>query len=420
MHYKVSLFLLFIVLNCCNCASEPFPVIISETHSITSDLETNRIASNIAVDADFPGGNIIVERIDGNTIFLRPDLRDTSTWWFYWYFRVRGAAGRTLKFQFTGRDPIGTQGPAFSTDGGETWSWLDSEAVNGSSFTYDLDNGDREVRFCFAIPYLEDNLRQFLQKHSNNPYLSVQELCRTRKGRLVERLHAGKIKGNPKYRVFVTARHHACESTASYALEGLLTAILSDTDIGRWFQNNVEVLAVPFVDKDGVEDGDQGKNRRPHDHNRDYMNESIYPAVKAIREFVPQWSDTKLKVSIDLHCPHISGKYNEFVYMVGSNDSDIWQEQQKFANILESVHKGKLPYSAQNNLPFGTAWNTGDYYSRLKSCRLWAGEQPGVRMATTFEIPYANVGTTLVTADNARDFGRDLARALRRYLEDSS
>ena len=77
-------------------------------------------AETVRIDADFPGGNIIVERIEGNTIFLRPDQRDSSTWWFYWYFRVRGAAGRTLKFQFTGKNPIGTQGPAFSTDGGGT------------------------------------------------------------------------------------------------------------------------------------------------------------------------------------------------------------------------------------------------------------------------------------------------------------
>ena len=83
------------------------------------------LAENVIIDADFPGGNIIVEGIDGDTFFLRPDLRDTSTWWFYWYFRVCGAAGRTLKFQFLGNNPIGTQGPAVSRDGGQRWAWLE-------------------------------------------------------------------------------------------------------------------------------------------------------------------------------------------------------------------------------------------------------------------------------------------------------
>jgi hypothetical protein len=182
----------------------------------------------------------------------------------------------------------------------------------------------------------------------------------------------------------------------------------------------VEVLVIPFVDKDGVEDGDQGKNRRPHDHNRDYINSSIYPSVRAIRNFVPQWSNRKLKVVIDLHCPYIRGEYNEVIYIVGSSDPTIWQQQQEFATILESVCEGQLPYLAKSSLPFGTAWNTASNYGQFKSCSRWAGEQPGVRLATTIEIPYANVGTTVVTADNARAFGHDLARALRRYLENST
>jgi hypothetical protein len=377
-------------------------------------------AETVRIDADFPGGNIIVERIEGDTIFLRPDLRDTSTWWFYWYFRVRGAAGRTLKFQFTGKNPIGTQGPAFSTDGGGTWSWLDSRAVQDSSFTYEFEQQNRDVRFCFSIPYLEDNLRQFLQKYANNSHLAVHELCRTRKGRSVERLHAGKINGNPKYRVLLTARHHACEMIASYTLEGLLEVILSNTNMGHWFQNNVDLLIVPFVDKDGVEEGDQGKNRRPHDHNRDYNNSSIYPSVKAIRNFVPQWSNAELKVFIDLHCPYIRGNNNEVIYLVGSSDPAVWRQQQEFAKILESVREGELPYWAKSSLPFGTGWNTAANYGKEKSSSRWAGEQSGVRLTTTIEIPYANVGTTVVTADNARTFGHDLARALRRYLENST
>jgi hypothetical protein len=423
---------LFVFLSCSARVSAPLPPTVSQTTPVKYDFsETNQTTSidktidqkssasveNGIIDDDLPGGNIIVERIKGNTIFLRPDQRDSSTWWFYWYFRVRDAAGRTFKFQFMDKNPIGTQGPAFSTDSGHTWSWLGSQAVQDSSFTYEFEQQSRDVQFCFSIPYLEDNLRQFLRKYADNSHIAVHELCKTRKGRSVERLHAGKINGNPKYRVLLTARHHSCEMIASYTLEGLLEVILSDTEPGHWFQNNVEVLVVPFVDKDGVEDGDQGKNRRPHDHNRDYINSSIYPSVKAIRNFVPQWSNTKLKAVIDLHCPYIRGKYNEVIYLVGSSDSAIWQQQQEFAKILESVCKGQLPYSAKSSLPFGTDWNTAKNYGKLKSSSRWAGEQSGVRLATTIEIPYANVGTTVVTADNARAFGHDLARAVRLYLE---
>ncbi len=373
----------------------------------------------LIVDADLPGGNIVVDRIAGDTVFFRPDQRDSSTWWFYWHFRVRGAAGRTVKFAFEGRSPIGTRGPAVSTDGGNTWSWLNPVATRGSSFSYAFGEQAQDVRFCFSIPYLEANLRQFLRKHGDNRHLVVRELCRSRKGRSVERLHVGRIDGDPKYRVLLTARHHACEMIASYSLEGLLESVLSDTDLGRWFRANVEILAVPFVDKDGVEDGDQGKNRKPHDHNRDYAGKSIYPSVDAIRRLVPQWSAGKLRVVLDLHCPHIGGMHNEVIYLVGSSDPAIWKQQQEFAAILESVRQGPLPYSANSSLPFGIAWNTAANYGKQKSSGRWGSQQPGVLMSSTIEIPYANVGTALVTADKTRAFGRDIARAMRRYLESS-
>jgi hypothetical protein len=439
MEYKRLSFLvaslLFIAGSCSNRTLCLSPTNNSELSSAKYDVLTTKQNTSLnaativkscvdtdvlIVDANFPGGNIIVDNIEGDTVFLRPDQRDSLKWWFYWYFRVRGAAGRTVKFQFTGKNPIGTQGPAFSTDGGHRWVWLGPKSAQDSSFTYVFDRQSREVRFCFSIPYLEADLYQFLRKYSDNMYLTMRELCRTRKGRSVERLHAGKINGEPKYRVLLTARHHACEMIASYALEGFLESILSNTDVGHWFQNNVEVLAVPFMDKDGVEDGDQGKHRRPHDHNQDYISDSIYPSVRAMKQFVPQWSERKLKVAFDLHCPSLRGRYNVGIYLVGSPDAAIWRQQQEFAAILESVREGLLPYSAKSSLAFGSGWNTGANYGKYKSFSRWGGEQPGVCLATTIEIPYANAGTTIVTTDNARAFGRDLAIALWRYLENST
>ncbi|MHC4681461.1 MAG: hypothetical protein ACYTEK_22505, partial [Planctomycetota bacterium] len=85
----------------------------------------------------------------------------------------------------------------------------------------------------------------------------------------------------------------------------------------------------------------------------DYQGNSVYPSIRAIRRLVRQWSKGKLRAALDLHCPHISGKYNEVIYIVGSADSDIWRQQQGFAGILESVREGPLPYLAESSLPFG-------------------------------------------------------------------
>jgi hypothetical protein len=392
---------------------------------------------SVTADANYPGGNVVVERIEGDTVYLHPDLRDTEGWWFYWSFRVsrvegvppsnRGqdardtgtpsVCGRTLTFRFSGPNPIGVRGPAVSTDQGRTWSWLGAEAVQDASFKYVYSAEVEEVRFSFGIPYQEQNLKEFLAQYKGNPHVAVQELCKSEHGRSVERLHVGRLDGDAEYRVLLTARHHACEAMADYVMEGLLEGILADSDDGYWFRRNVEVLAIPFMDKDGVEEGDQGKNRKPRDHNRDYIGKSVHPSVAALRTFVPNWSNGKLKAALDLHCPHIRGPHNEVIYIVGSEDERIWQQQRQFGRLLETVQTGPLVYRASDNLPFGQAWNTNDNTGGNKSFGQWAGNLEGVRLAASFEFPYANAGGQAVTADGARAFGRSLAKALRAYLE---
>lgn len=373
-------------------------------------------AAAIEVDANFPGGNVIVEGIDDDTIHVRPDLRDTVGDWFYWNFRVRGAAGRTITVHFTKGNPIGVRGPAVSTDGGKRWQWLGADAMKGASFVYAVPADTADVRFAFAFPYQLADLHSFLDRFKGNSHLRVEELATTKKGRRVDLIRLGRLDGNAKHRVAITCRHHSCESMASFSLEGLVGAVLDEAD-GNWLREHVEFFIVPIVDLDGVEAGDQGKNRRPRDHGRDYAGESIYPQVKAIRERLPKWADGKLRVALDLHCPHIRGTHNEWIYFVGGPDERIWNEVGRFSEILEKVRTGPLPYKRENNLPFGQAWNKPANFATGISFARWAGELPGVRVASTIEIPYANVHGQEVTDETARAFGRDLATAIRQYLE---
>ena len=378
---------------------------------------TAQAGAQIRIDAGYPGGNIVLQRIEGNNVYLHQDLRDTPQWWFYWNFRVRGAAGRTLTFHFTNRNVIDRQGPAISLDDGSAWSWLGTKTVSGASFSYTFGPDADNVRFCYAMPYTEANLNRFLANYENNPHLKLETLCQTRKGRKVERLRLGKLDGEPRYRVALTCRHHACEMMASYTLEGLMEALLMDSEAGRWLSRNVEFLVIPFMDKDGVEDGDQGKNRRPHDHGRDYGH-YIYPAVKALCEFLPPWSAGRLRVALDLHCPWMYGDQSEVIYLVGSQAEAIWQQQCKFSTILEAIQSDPLPFQSKDNLPFGRSWNTARNYAGGKGCSEWVRELPGVRLTSAIEIPYANAGGKEVNQESAKAFGYDLARALYLYLQE--
>ncbi len=176
----------------------------------------------VVVDCDFPGGNIIVDGIEGDTISVRQDLRDTEGHWFYWCFRVLGAAGRKRIVRFTDKNVIGVYGPAVSTDGGWNWRWLGTESVEGQSFTYRVPDDAGEVRFSMGMPYLQAHLEAFLARYAGHPNLEAGTLCATEQGRQAELLRLGRLDGGGEHRILLTCRHHCCEMMASYSLEGIM------------------------------------------------------------------------------------------------------------------------------------------------------------------------------------------------------
>ena len=225
--------------------------------------------------------------------------------------------------------------------------------------------------------------------------------------------------GSPKYGVAFTARHHACEMIASYALEGAIDEIESESDAGAFLREHCEFFVVPFVDEPGVEAGDQGKNRSPHDHNRDYIQE-LYPSVRALKQYVVENFHDKEVVYIDWHCPWIrGGKYNEAIYFPETVNLKNTLLLHEYSRYLEEEQKGKaLPYSASNNLPF---WRRVEHLCKLRAERgrasdpvveHWAEGLPNILLACGFEIPYANVEGAEKTPDAAREFGRSRGKGV--------
>lgn len=250
-------------------------------------LVGNITYAEIQVDCQFPGGNILVDSIDAekNTVHIRPDLRDTMGSWFYFAFRVRDAEGKTVRFEFEPNSHcLGPLGPAGSSDEGATWGFLsDKKIPDKPSFTYTFGPNEKSVLFAHAIPYTQKNWDIFIAKYRDRNDIRLETLCKSHTGkRDVEQLRISPNNPNAKFWMAFTARHHAGEVSANHMVEGILQEIFSDSKEGKWLRENTEIVVIPFMDKDGVEEGDQGKNRKPHDHNRDYIQE-IYPSVKAFK-----------------------------------------------------------------------------------------------------------------------------------------
>lgn len=355
------------------------------------------------IDCNFPGGNIRVLRIEGDHIYLAPDLRDTEIHWFYWNFRVCGAQGKTLHFVFEGGPCIGALGPAISRNAGASWDWLGQHDIGDAeeSFFYAFEPEEDCIHFAFCIPYTWQNWRTFAETLPES--FRRETFVRTPRGHESPLVKTVPTSGSR--RVIVSARHHCCETTPSFVIEGLLQAWQPSLD--------VQLVVIPFMDLDGVEAGDQGKMRRPHDHNRDYVENSIYPETRAFRDLIG--SEPTRFVALDLHCPYLRGESNETVYSVGSKSPEMRAEQERFGTILENCAEG-LPYRLKNDILFGIGWNTAKNFSEGKSSTEWVIEQDNCQLGVLMEIPYANAEGIAITGDTARTFGRGLARALVAYL----
>ena len=362
-------------------------------------------AGTVTINTSFPGGNAKVTHNQEGVVRVAPDLRGDNPW-FYWYFEATSTRAGRVNFVFPKKvigflnGAIGSQGPAISTDRGKTWKWMGTKHVDGSSFSYDFAKANERVRFAVTIPYVQKELDEFLKQHVSNPHLKESVLVKSRHGRNVELLQVGSP--GPKVKaILITGRHHAAETIASYVLEGFLGEAMSTSPAGTAFREKHVLYAVPFVDKDGVEEGDQGKNRKPHDHNRDYGDKSIYPEIQAIKALD---KEKDFRFALDFHCPTLVMKDHQVMYFVGAKE----HPKNNFKNVTEFANriKQELP----KNAPFGPlVWLKSTETPKPMNSHYF-GFKRGTIMATTIEIPFAPSGKATDPA-SCRKYGQGMLRA---------
>ena len=345
------------------------------------------------IHQNFIGGNITVKETDGNTVVLENELRDTTEDWFYWAFCVEGAENKTITFKFQ-QKRLGYFGPAVSYDL-ENWRWLNS--VDGDSFTYKFNENENKVYFAHSMLYHPKRFFDFADKHN----LKIEELCKGYKGSSVPCVKFGK--GSTS--IILTARNHACESTGNYVLEGVLEELIANPI------PDAKVFCVPFVDFEGVIRGDQGKNRVPHDHNRDYSydEESIYPESNAIKEYAKV---SGCNYGFDFHSPWHKGDVNDTVFIV-QNCIEKLDKLNKFGEIFEeSITENSFKYEHKNDYPPNTGWNEGGaQFSNYMSNR---AEN---EVAFTLETAYFGTSDNTVSPDKLLQLGHCFAKALGKYIE---
>ncbi len=348
---------------------------------------------------DFEGANIRILELGESAARVAVELRDTVDDWFFWCFRVDGAEGKAVTFEFENRNRVGYFGAAVSRDL-RSWRWQYSEPnYAGGSFTYTFGEDETSVYFAHDMVYRPERFYAFATENK----LQIKTLCTSEKGRAVPYLDFGE--GDEC--ILLTARHHACESTGNYVLEGVLSELIK-----HGLDKSFRVICVPMVDFDGVCDGDQGKNRNSHDHNRDYVDgeAAIYAATREIRRIA---IENKIRFAFDFHSPWHLGDCNDTVFIPIKHYSMMKKIAMFSALFEDEATSDALPYFAADNYEPDRDWNKAG-----TPCfgTFMGSEKIGAELAFTLETAYFKAHDTMFTPERAEATGRNFVKALEKYL----
>jgi hypothetical protein len=344
--------------------------------------------SGLRTSVAFPTGNGVL-RLGGSTadLLLDRDLRDSVGDRWYWHIELESGRDRTVRVCMARPGLLGRYGPAVSV-GGSAYGWLCNRPDAGDEgFVLALPAGV-PVRVCATLPYGPDELRRFQERTGD--LLRWDVLTSSGAGRPVPVMRAGE---DGTRLLLLTARHHACEATASYVLEGAVDRLLAmRSDSPEW-----SLLAVPAVDLDGVVRGDQGKGRLPRDHNRDYGAGSRFASVRALQRLIE--TERRSIVALDLHTPGLRGALEERCYVAGSPDPEDPELAAAVAAATDLPDVGTLIFDGE--------WNSAASHSRMGSSA-WLRGRPNAISALTVEFPNAVFGQVPVTSGLARIAGARL------------
>ena len=186
-------------------------------------------------------------------------------------------------------------------------------------------------------------------------------------------------------------------------LEGVVDYLISASGTSSLFDDYCFYI-VPMVDVDGVENGDQGKNRLPHDHNRDYVN-TIYAPVKGIMTLA---ETLDVEFAMDIHCPYLQDYGPYLSYSTDVENTNLAFDQMMIEASDKNTDPDKIVYDGN--------WNRPDSAVVAAQMKGWFNIVLGAPFATSFEFPYSGDVGDEYTVERMINFGKLTGEVIEDYL----
>ena len=258
-------------------------------------------APPVTINAAFDGGNIRVVAIEGDRIDLEIVTDHQSDFFQWFYFRVAGAAGRTLTFRIlnAGKSAYPFGWPGYKTRAStdrQAWRMIETRYADGVlefDFTADTDL----AWFAYFAPYTMEMHEALVARTALLPGVAHRELGQSLDGQAIDCFTIG---NGPK-QVWIYGRQHPGESMTEWWMEGALERLTDPADpITAALLAKATFNVVPNMNPDGTRRGHLRTNAVGVNLNREWDTPSLEksPEVLCVRNAMDQ---TGVDVAMDIH-----------------------------------------------------------------------------------------------------------------------
>ena len=298
---------------------------------------------------------------------------------------------------------------------GVNWDHTERGVRQGNQMVYRINSASPTVWLAWGPPFTLDDANKLIQSACKlSPYAKSFELAHSTNGRSVPALRISEPgpPGGKRFSVWVQARTHAWESGASWVSRGFVEWLVSNDPAAEELRQKADIVVIPIMDVDSVENGEGGKDQVPHDHDQDWGDSPHWPEVRAaMAQLSSLIGADHLDVFLDLHNSgpgdHTISTYIPAKPLLSPVRID---NENTFMTIMREQLTGPIPFT-------GHIGPDGDTYDPAvdKTCDSWVAHlsKPEV-VSLTFEIPWNTPGST---QSGYLKVGEQMGRCINGYIE---
>jgi cytosolic carboxypeptidase protein 6 len=225
----------------------------------------------IAFSNKFEGARVIdMEQINDSVFSIRIEAENYPINRSPWYgFKVWSTSTKDITVVLTYKDVKHRYIPKISNDK-KTWRKISPERymTEGEVASAKLTVGSDTLWVAAQELETSSRVNSWVDSVATLPFATKHEIGYSTLGKPIMCLHMGEADG--KKVVAILARQHPPEVTGYYAMQEFVKTIAADNDLSNRFRKQFNLVVVPLMNPDGVDNGHWRHNAGGVDLNRDW------------------------------------------------------------------------------------------------------------------------------------------------------